>query len=304
MSESESEPVSTTFVTAFVQVYRDPDVDVFGGRDSVWRYAHFRTLAETGVSLCVYVDIEEYDRMNAFAAEFTNIHVLLTKPLSETWSHQVYANAVADNANASTADAWTTEAVSITLPEQAHPEKDTAAYMLLILAKTEWVADVARLNPWNTTQFAWIDFSIAYVFRDRIRCQSEIRRISRTHTTHLCLPGCMSYSEPFPPHIAELSVDELLSVCPALLQWPCWRFCGGLFVGDADSVIEFDTLCRTQFPTFLCKYRRLVWEVNFWAWLESAVPTWRPIWYGADHNDSMLTAFPLDVPVDTVEDIM
>lgn len=286
MSESESVPVTTTFVTAFVQVYRDPDIEVFGGRDSAWRYAHFRTLAETGVPLCVYVDIEEYDRMNVFAAEFTNIHVMLTKPLSETWSHQVYANAVADNMDTST----------IALPEQAHSEKDTAAYMLLIMAKTEWVADVARLNPWNTTQFAWIDFSIAYIFYDRIQCQSEICRISRTRTTHLCLPGCTPYLDPFPPYIAQLSVDELHSVCPALLQWPCWRFCGGLFVGDADSVIEFDTLCRTQFPIFLCKYRRLVWEVNFWAWLESAVPTWRPIWYEADHNDSMLTAFPNDLP--------
>ena len=270
---------TTTFVTAFVQIYGTKKEDpIFGGRDSAWRYAHFRTLAESGVPLCVYVDIEEHERMLKFAEEFCNIHVRLTKPLHETWAHRIY-------------DKHT----SITMPEQAHAEKDTEAYLLLIMAKTEWVADVARSNPWNTPQFAWIDFSIGYVLRDIPLCQSELQRIAGTvlPSKSLYIPGCSPYPHPFPARVAQLSADGLRAECPVVLESPCWRFCGGLFVGDTAAILEFDDLSRTLFPIFLCKYRRLVWEVNYWAWLESAAdPTWNPIWYRADHNDTMLTEFP------------
>ena len=273
----------TTFVTAFVQIYGSNNEQIFGGRDSAWRYAHFRTLAESGVPLCVYVDIEEYARMIDFAKEFDNIHVLLTPPLSETWAHEVYQTTT-DNTD-----------IVITLPEQAHVDKDTQSYLLLIMAKTEWVAEVARSNPWNTPQFAWIDFSIGYVLHDIPRCQSELQRIARTvlPPKTLYIPGCSPYPHPLPAHVAQLSADELRAECPTILEGPYWRFCGGLFVGDTASILEFDELSRTFFGSFLCKYRRLVWEVNFWAWLESAVPAWTPIWYNADHNDTMITDFPI-----------
>jgi hypothetical protein len=41
------------------------------------------------------------------------------------------------------------------------------------------------------------------------------------------------------------------------------------------------------FPLFLEETKQLVWEVNFWSWLET-VQHWKPIWYPADHNDSIL----------------
>jgi hypothetical protein len=40
-------------------------------------------------------------------------------------------------------------------------------------------------------------------------------------------------------------------------------------------------------------YKKLVWEVNFWAWLERVVPTWNPNWFLSDHNDSIV-----DIPTD------
>jgi hypothetical protein len=264
---------TTTFVTAFIQIYNESMTDtVFGGRDTAWRYAHFRTLAESGVPICVYVDEKEHANMTEFAREFSNIWVMPPKSLSQTWSHacvNVYKTG------------------ELTRPPLADSDKDSNDYMTLMVAKTELVADVARINPWRTPHFAWIDFSIAYVFQDIPRCQSEIRHIAsrkETYTPFLCIPGCWDKSSP-----AELLIES-----PVMLNRPCWRFCGGLFVGDAQTIIEFDALCRRMFPVFLDKYRHIVWEVNFWAWIESAVPTWQPIWYKADHqNDTMFTNFPL-----------
>ena len=44
---------------------------------------------------------------------------------------------------------------------------------------------------------------------------------------------------------------------------------------------------REHYPRFLHEQKKLVWEVNIWAWLE-ANTDWRPDWYSADHNDRIL----------------
>jgi hypothetical protein len=66
-----------------------------------------------------------------------------------------------------------------------------------------------------------------------------------------------------------------------------WRFCGGFFLGDRDSIVQFYDLYREYFVEFLKESHRLVWEVNFWAWLE-ATCDWKPNWYLAEHDDSIL----------------
>ena len=48
---------------------------------------------------------------------------------------------------------------------------------------------------------------------------------------------------------------------------------------------------HVKFPEFVETTRRLVWEVNFWAWLE-VNSDWNPQWYSADHNDTILTNLP------------
>ena len=67
-----------------------------------------------------------------------------------------------------------------------------------------------------------------------------------------------------------------------------WRFCGGFFIGDAESILKFDDLYKTKYPEFITAYRKLVWEVNFWAWLE-VNSDWAPEWYAAGHDDTIIT---------------
>jgi hypothetical protein len=72
-----------------------------------------------------------------------------------------------------------------------------------------------------------------------------------------------------------------------------WRFCGGFMLGDASSIINFYHLYNEFFPIFMRTHKKLVWEVNFWGWLE-ANTDWNPRWYSADHNDSIIKT-PLDI---------
>jgi hypothetical protein len=66
-----------------------------------------------------------------------------------------------------------------------------------------------------------------------------------------------------------------------------WRFCGGFFWGDVASLETLYALYTEALPLFLETYGTLVWEVNLWAWLEGS-STWRPRWYLADHDDSLI----------------
>ena len=136
---------------------------------------------------------------------------------------------------------------------------------------------VASENPWNSTHFAWIDFSISYVFREKETSLKYLEILaSRTivEPRFLAIAGCWDYTGCWDDNYN----NNVL-----------WRFCGGFMLGDAESVREMYQLYETYFRVFLQKTRKLVWEVNFWAWMESNKEIgWKPTWYKADHNDSIL----------------
>jgi hypothetical protein len=103
----------------------------------------------------------------------------------------------------------------------------------------------------------------------------------KSNIKFLAIPGCHNKLTNYDNNNLELQ-EELRTIC--------WRFCGGFFWGDKSSLVEFYKLYIENFPLFIERYKTLVWEVNFWAWLELNF-NWSPNWYLADHNDSII-----DVP--------
>jgi len=61
----------------------------------------------------------------------------------------------------------------------------------------------------------------------------------------------------------------------------------GILIGDKNSLINFYNISNSLFLRFLQENKRLVWEVNYWAWLES-LQIISIIWYKADHDDSIV----------------
>jgi hypothetical protein len=120
---------------------------------------------------------------------------------------------------------------------------------------------------------------MAYLFQDTVRFQNQLRFISKCNLapSFLAIPGCWDAMKP-------ADVDKYLDQIH-------WRFCGGFFIGDRDSVLELCDLVRQMLPFFIKNYRKLTWEVNFWAFLET-IGGWTPAWYKADHNESILNNIP------------
>jgi len=208
----------------------------------------FQTLASTGLPIVVFISPTWKDRASVFPH---NVHVRYLD-LKDT---KTYASVAS---------------VDVTVPSTNAPHHDTKAFMTLMNAKMELVAMVAQENPFGSTHIGWIDFSICHVFSNP---QATLRRLTTYCTSvlrapMLAFPGCWSKG------------------VGTLADAVAWRFCGGFFLGDIKSVLDACALHAAWFPEWLHATRRLVWEVNIWAWMERR--GWAPDWYAADHNDSIV----------------
>jgi len=253
----------TTFVTAFMNIY--PKDDPYAGKDIRWRFDRFFKLVETGIQICVYVDESGVELLQQCVELFPDtVRIMRVMNIYDTRIHKLCE-----------------QYDTINLPKLRNKPKDTYEYMVLMNSKIEFMYDTIQQNPWNSTHFAWIDFNIAHVFKNIPETQEYLKLIGNSRFTRefLLIPGCW-YS--LPSDSSDEAIQKLV------LDAIHWRFCGGFFIGDRQSIIRFYDLYQEYFPDFLFQYRQLTWEVNFWAWLEWQVTDWNPTWFLADHDDSIV----------------
>lgn len=249
----------TTFVTTFMNIYETP----FQHKDLDWRFQHFKKLAETGIDLAVIISPDCNSYMENMISLYPNIRVIRHMNLSETWVYEKYKKVEEEIGE------------PLSLPHSRNEQKDTKEYILLMNAKTEFLKIAIENNPFGSTHYAWIDFNIYHIFggREQIVLELLTGLSKRTMAPYfLTLPGCWDK-----PHVHE----------EFLMNDICWRFCGGFFIGSADRVLEFHKCYTDYFEDFLRTKRKLIWEVNFWAYLE-LVHGLSVIWYPGDHNEKIL----------------
>ena len=239
-----------TFVSAFMNIYDRP----YDHRDMEWRLNHFRNIADTGIHIVLYICQDYHSILFDFFQKYENIVIIVFKNgVRDTYAYYIY------------------ETESPTLPIHRHEQKDTANYIALMNAKIEFLYDAIQHNHWNSTHFAWIDFNITHVCKDIPTSASYLQWLSKQTLvpSFLTIPGCVD----------RIDNDNIHGVC--------WRFCGGFLLGDMNSILEFYQLYREHFSCYVQKTGTFLWEVNFWAWLETHT-TWNPVWFKADHNDSII----------------
>lgn len=158
------------------------------------------------------------------------------------------------------------------LPLLVGGPKDSKQYMAIINAKTELVLRAMNLDRPKTTHYGWIDFGISHITLTPADHLAHLKsQCERLVTPLLAIPGA-----------TQRPLLEVLTLGVS------WRFCGGLFVGDAKSVKEFCELSNRVYKDTVEKTGIVVWEVNNWARLELE-HGWQPDWFPANHNWTMLT---------------
>ena len=107
-------------------------------------------------------------------------------------------------------------------------------FLVLMNAKIEFVTKAMEINPFGTNHFAWIDFSVCHVIQN----DSSLKRLytfsrSALKESMLVFPACWSRI------YADRNIDKLYSKV-------CWRFCGGFFIGDKQSLLDFSFLRKER----------------------------------------------------------
>ena len=166
------------------------------------------------------------------------------------------------------------------LPVNRNVEKDTREFIASGYYKYDVLKHAIQHNN-VSTHFMWMDFDLPKLFRDKEGVKESLLWLSRLQLApfFLTFPGCWNKLE------AEKERDVIDSVH--------WRFCGGFFMGDRESILNFCQTVVDGLPRFTEKFDTLVWDFNLWAWLESDISEtnkWPDhwTWYRGDHNDSIL----------------
>lgn len=244
----------TTFVTAFVSIYDTSHIETNPEKTLERRISHFEDMAKTGIRLCLYVCPVMRPHVLAVVEKYSNVK-LMDYNYRESNTYRLCMDE------------------TLVYPQLRDAQKDTREYMALMHCKIEFMKDAITQNPWGNDTFAWIDFSIGYIYRNREDSLNRLVEIAKgaCPETVLAIPGCWG----------EILEDS------AVLENIHWRFCGGFFIGHKKMIDIFHAMYRIYLPVFLRKHKRALWEVNFWAWLEFN-SSWKPVWYYSDHNDSMI----------------
>ncbi len=238
-----------TYVSCFVNINcKEPH------KTHQWRMDNFLHIAKTGAPIVLYVDKEIKEAYKDVWPKYSNI-IIRDVDYSSSWTYKV-CSLYKDN-----------------LPASRNHVKDSFLFLCLMNMKIEFVVSAVNENPFNTSHFAWVDFNLAHIFKEKSQTADWMHYLTTCNWApkFIANPGCWDKGQG-----QESIVDNIN-----------WRFCGGFMIGDGESFNELFDLYLVHFTPFMHKYRHITWEVNFWAWLEVNAQ-WNITWYKADHDDSIV----------------
>ena len=222
------------------------------------RLQHFKRLASSGVSLIVFVSPCHVAAVKKAQIEYPNIMEIRSVDMNDLQTVQIIRTFP-----------------TLTLPASLNDRKDTRGFLELMLAKTDFVHEALAFT--DATHAAWIDFNVAHVFDESCSALEALQHLQQRNFATPFLAFPVIWGPQRHVHMEELT------------QRVNWRFAGGFFVGDRGSLEHWYNLCRDALPLFLAETNALVWEVNFWAWLENVFPhSFRPTTYICDHDNSLV----------------
>jgi hypothetical protein len=251
---------NVTFVTSYLKIY---DSDYDESKTFEKRLEFFMKIVELNINICLFISPEYKEVFDTISNKYKNLNIVEVLSIDDLEITKI-GNKNLDLLNP---------------PYIRNYTKDISNYMFLMNSKIEFIKKTIDVNPFKNDYFCWFDFSLPYIFKNidnsllMIKKYSELAFISRPF---IAMPGCWN-----------LKVGNK----DVLKESICWRFCGGFFIGDKNSLLSFYDVSISHFEEFLKLTEKLVWEVNYWAWLEASNYI-SPIWYLADHNDSIINIPP------------
>ena len=160
-----------------------------------------------------------------------------------------------------------------------YPEKDTLEYMITMCGKTEHVRKAIELNPFQSSQFIWVDFGIIYIFKnDDIKLQNSLSNIQNNLYDNVRI-GSIWDPELYSAMCLNFNINIYKDIT--------WYFAGGVFGGNPKALIQFADLMQKQCIKIIQEKQTLMWEVNIWYQIFSENKDLFSL-YKCDHNSTIL----------------
>ncbi len=245
-----------TFVTAFVELYnREGTI-----KTPEWRFQHFEKIAENEIPIILFITNDLYNEFKDRLHQWKHIIIIIIK----------FENSLTYDYIMSLSDEYE-------LPTERCSWKDSKKFMILMNQKIEYLNRAIELNPWKTDYFAWMDFNLNHVFKNE-DTPKKLYNLNQQvfNKKFICIPGCWNKGH---------NIDSLATKVN-------WRFSGGFILGDKESLIHFWKIQLELLPSFIQEYKNIVWEVNFWCWLEY-YHNLNIEWCYGNHDDSMILNLPI-----------
>ena len=244
-----------TFVTAFI----DLNEDRTKCRTLDTCISLFKTLVESGISICLYLSPNLENIGIKLQELYKNVKFIKTINLEDMITYKLI------------------KSLNPLLPNKRCTVKDSLNYIALMNAKAEFVNGSININPFNTSHFAWIDFGICHIISNPKTTLSRLYRIaehSKLQENILAFPGSWTKT---------ISISNYKNIN----NIPFWRMCGGFYFGDKQSLQNMYEINLEALSKFINQYGIISWEVNIWAWMELNM-NWKISIFTADHNDTIL----------------
>jgi hypothetical protein len=150
-----------------------------------------------------------------------------------------------------------------------NPAKNSMEYHAVQHNKFEWLEKAAMLDT-EADVFVWLDYGCMRLPGFDSNSLTEFLR--RVRKNDLAIPGCWEKKE----------VTD---------YYPCWRFCGTLFIVPRQDVFPLNKAFKAITRLYVRAMRNVTWEVNDLARMELVHVGPKIRWYPADHNATMLTGY-------------
>ena len=153
-----------------------------------------------------------------------------------------------------------------------NPTKDTIEYMYIQCNKTEWIRESIEKNPYNSTQFIWIDFGIYHMIKDDEAFNTSISKLQNKSYENIRISSGVSNN--------PISIYTHVH----------WGFLGSIFGGNSVKLLQLADLTKKKCIETIKNQKLIMWEINIWflVFLEHKELFDR---YFCNHNQSILTYY-------------
>lgn len=270
-----------TIVTSYINYFKTPLKE---STHDV-RFSKLKNLLELQIPIIIYVSKDCINSLVERIKIYPNNSHIRIHPLKESFFESSLFYLIASKSNPKY------------LPKDRFFPKDTFDYMCFLHSKIEFLNSAVEYNPFSHDYFMWLDYNISEIWGD-------LNVIKKMFSYLYCFGFCNKLIQtPCTEHCrGEIIDDKNCIILPScwdkrkvtehdLCEKVFWRFTGNCLVSKKEAIQHLFYLYSVHFQPFLEKFDTMIWDINFWAYLEQYAD-WKPITYKANHDDTIIN-FPV-----------